>query len=166
MKPDIYQIERIGSGSLSIMAKPVAGEWIDDEFSAIARWGISCMVSLLEEREAIELGLRNEKELVLKYGMNFIAYPLPDRGLPRSIRDYLTFTGRLYHEAAGGMHTVVHCRAGIGRTGLIAAGVLLHCGFAPLEAFQHISEQRGVAVPDTEEQIAWVVSAYKEMSRC
>jgi protein-tyrosine phosphatase len=78
-------------------------------------------------------------------------------------QDYLDFTKRLYHEAAGGLNTVVHCRAGIGRTGIIAAGVLLHCGFEPQEAIEHISKLQGVQVPDTQEQIDWVVKSYAAM---
>jgi protein-tyrosine phosphatase len=164
MSPDIYQIELIGSGSLSVMAKPVSGEWVEDEFYMIANWGINRIVSLLEDQEAIEVGLGKERQLAEKNGMEFISYPIPDRGLPVSVSEYLNFTRRLYHEAAGGLHTVVHCRAGIGRTGLIAAGILLHCGFKPKEAFEHISRKRGVVVPDTEEQINWVVKSYAEMS--
>ncbi|AJQ95499.1 protein-tyrosine phosphatase family protein [Gynuella sunshinyii] len=163
MNPDIYKIELIGSGSLSVMAKPVSGEWIEDEFSGIARWGINRIVSLLEDHEAFEVGLNNEKQLAEKYGMEFILYPIPDRGLPSTIQEYLCFTKRLYHEAAGGLNTVVHCRAGIGRTGIIAAGVLLHCGFSPIEAFEHISKIRGVSVPDTQEQIDWVAKSYEAL---
>ncbi len=164
MSPDIYQVELIGSGSLSVMAKPVSGEWIEDEFSMISNWGINRIVSLLEDQEAIEVGLGMERQLAEKNGMEFVSYPIPDRGLPVSVSEYLNFTRRLYREAVGGLHTVVHCRAGIGRTGLIAAGVLLHCGFEPKEAFEHISRKRGVVVPDTEEQINWVVKSHAEMS--
>jgi protein-tyrosine phosphatase len=164
MSPDIYQVELIGSGSLSVMAKPVSGEWIEDEFSMISNWGINRIVSLLEDQEAIEVGLGMERQLAEKNGMEFVSYPIPDRGLPVSVSEYLNFTRRHYREAAGGLHTVVHCRAGIGRTGLIAAGVLLHCGFEPKEAFEHISRKRGVVVPDTEEQINWVVKSHAEMS--
>jgi len=164
MNPDIYQIELIGSGSLSVMAKPVSGEWIEDEFSGIVKWGIDRIVSLLESHEAFEVGLGEEKEITEKYGMEYVHYPIPDRGLPNSVKDYLAFTKRLYHEAAGGLNTVVHCRAGIGRTGIVAAGVLLHCGFEPQQAIEHISKLRGVAVPDTEEQINWVVKSHAAMS--
>jgi protein-tyrosine phosphatase len=164
MSPDIYKIELIGSGSLSVMAKPVSGEWIEDEFSGIATWGIDRVVSLLESHEVIEVGLGDEKQLSEKYGMEFIHYPIPDRGLPASIQDYLAFTKRLYHEAAGGLNTVVHCRAGIGRTGIVAAGVLLYCGFEAKEAIKHISKLRGIEIPDTEEQINWVVKSYASMS--
>jgi protein-tyrosine phosphatase len=163
MTPDIYKIELIGSGSLSIMAKPVSGEWIDDEFSGIAALGINRIVSLLESYEAHEVGLGEERQYSEKHGMEFISYPIKDRGLPSSIQGYLAFTKRLYHEAAGGLNTVVHCRAGIGRTGIIAAGVLLHCGFEPNDAFEHITKLRGVAVPDTQEQIQWVVQSHAAM---
>ena len=164
MSPDIYQVELIGSGSLSVMAKPVSGEWIDDEFSGIRKWGIDRIVSLLESHEAYEVGLGEELTLASRFDMEFISFPIKDRGLPSSIQDYLAFTKRLYHEAAGGLHTVVHCRAGIGRTGIVAAGVLLHCGFEPMEAFKHISAKRGVEVPDTNEQVEWVVKSYEAMS--
>jgi protein tyrosine phosphatase len=163
MSPDIYKIELIGSGSLSVMAKPVSGEWIEDEFSGIARWGIDRIVSLLEVNESFEVGLGQERQITEKYEMEFVHYPIPDRGLPNSVQDYLAFTKRLYQEAAGGLNTVVHCRAGIGRTGIVAAGVLLHCGFEPQDAIEHISKQRGVAVPDTQEQIDWVVRSYAAM---
>ena len=165
MSPDIYKIELIGSGSLSVMAKPVSGEWIEDEFSGLANWGVDRVVSLLETNESFEVGLGQEKQLTEKYEMISVHYPIPDRGLPNSVQDYLDFTKRLYHEAAGGLNTVVHCRAGIGRTGVVAAGVLLHCGFEPQDAIEHISKLRGVAIPDTQEQIDWVVKSYAAMPK-
>jgi protein-tyrosine phosphatase len=165
MKPQIYQVELIGSGSLSVMAKPVSGEWIDDEFRGISELGINRIVSLLEIEESRDLGLNDEKQYSEKNDIEFVSYPIKDRGLPQSISKYLAFTKKLYHESAGGLHTVIHCRAGIGRTGIIAAGVLLHCGFEPLGALEHISTKRGVEVPDTQEQIDWVVKSYEELGK-
>ena len=42
----------------------------------------------------------------------------------------------------------------------MVARMLLLCGFEPDEAFKHISEKRGVQVPNTAEQIEWVVTSY------
>lgn len=165
MKPQIYQVEHIGSGSLSVMAKPVSGEWIDDEFRGISELGINRIVSLLESEESRDLGLNQEKQVAEQNNIEFISYPIKDRGLPRSVIQYLDFTKKLYQESASGLHTVIHCRAGIGRTGIIAAGVLLHCGFEPLDALNHISAKRGVEVPDTQEQIDWVVQSYEALSK-
>lgn len=163
MNPDIYEIQLIGNGSLSAMAKPDSSECIDDVFAAIANRGTNRIVSLLETSEALEAGLGSEQQLAEKYEMEFVHFPIRDRGLPQSHEDYLSFTKRLYNDAAGGLDIVVHCWAGIGRTGMVTAGVLLHCGFEPLAAIEHISKKRGVAVPDTQEQIDWVIDSHAVM---
>ncbi len=143
MSPDIYEVELIGSGSLSVMAKPVSGDWIEEEFTSISKHGIDRIISLLEEEEALSVGLGEEAVLTQKNGMEFISYPIQDRGVPESAQQFGEFTKRQYHETAGGLNTVVHCRAGIGRTGIVAAGILLHCGFEPDDAFAHISKKEG-----------------------
>ena len=160
MKPDIYKVEQIENGVLAVMAKPVSGEWIDDEFLGIANAGINTIVSLLEPNEADEVGLVNEKILSENNGMKFISFPIKDRGLPRSVKEFGDFTKNLYDQISMGENTVIHCRAGIGRTGMVAAGILLHCGFNPEQAFKYVSLKRGVLVPDTEEQHNWVVENY------
>jgi hypothetical protein len=55
-----------------------------------------------------------------------------------------------------GKAVAVHCRAGIGRSSLIAACVLVLLGFAPGMAFDRIGKPRGVKVPDTGGQRDWV----------
>lgn len=126
MKPDIYFVESIGAGSLSIMAKPVSGEWIDDEFKNIALEGITTIVSLLERAESYDVGLQDVEALANKHGMTFHSFPIKDRGIPQKKEPFRTFSKALYTAAAGGENIVVHCRAGIGRAGLLAAGVLIH----------------------------------------
>lgn len=155
-KPDIYVVEHIGSGFLAVKARPVPGEWIEDEFKNIAAFGIGRVVSLLEPDEAKELGLAREAQLCLSNRMEFVSYPIADRGLPACAKEFGRFCYELYGSIAGGQNTVVHCRAGIGRSGIISAGILLHAGFEPSEAFSRISEARRIAVPDTDEQRSWV----------
>ena len=157
-EPSIYVAEPIGSSFLAVMARPVPGEWIRDEFAGIADFGINRVVSLLEPDEAIEIGLGDESALCEENGMEFDSYPIVDRGLPISVAEFSRFTLKLYETIGSGQATVVHCRAGIGRTGLVAAGILLRCGFEPDHAFDHISKARGMPVPDTEEQRGWIVA--------
>ncbi|MEO1035560.1 MAG: protein-tyrosine phosphatase family protein [Pseudomonadota bacterium] len=163
MGPSYYEIELIGSGFLAVMAKPVAGEWIDDEFSGLYEAGLRQVVSLLESHEAYELGLSDEQSLCVKHGLRFVSYPIPDRGLPPTVEGFRELTKTIYHESAGGVSTVIHCRAGIGRTGLVAAGVLLHAAFGVEEAFDQISSRRGVEVPDTQEQRDWLRGNFNEI---
>jgi hypothetical protein len=60
-----------------------------------------------------------------------------------------------------GKAVAVHCRAGIGRSSLIAACALVCSGTSPIAAFESIGKVRGVRVPDTDGQRDWVV-AFRE----
>ena len=59
---------------------------------------------------------------------------------------------KLLKEIKKGTDLVVHCRAGIGRTGIVAAALLIAEGARTDDAFSRVSAARGVKVPDTEEQ--------------
>ncbi|VAW79878.1 hypothetical protein MNBD_GAMMA12-3149 [hydrothermal vent metagenome] len=159
----IYQVKKIGLGCLSVMAKPVSGEFVEQEFSDIAAQGVDCIVSLLELREANDIGLKLEQSLAEKNSIEFISFPIPDRGLPSSVSQFSDFTSKLHNDIVSGKHTVIHCRAGIGRTGLVSAGVLLHSGLNVAEAFKLVSQKRGTLVPDTQEQQDWLFSHYKRI---
>jgi len=158
MLPTIYKVKKLQFGTLSIMAKPVSGEWIEDEFVGLKHLGVSKVVSLLESQEQIEVGLGAEQKLCEQNGIEYESFPIPDRGLPNT-RLANNFVSKLAKEISEGKHVVIHCRAGIGRTGIIAGGVLVKTGIAPKEALALISESRGVQVPDTEEQEAWLCTS-------
>ena len=95
MGPDIYNVQTIEKGQLSVMAKPVSGEWIEEEFSQISNYGIKKIVSLLEIAEERTVGLSDEKTLSEKNNMSFVSFPIPDRGLPSSIEKYSNFIKEL-----------------------------------------------------------------------
>ncbi len=156
MRPDIYKVSQIGKGSLAVMAMPVAGEWIEDEFRGIAQFGINCLVSLLEAHEIRELGLQTAPDLCAANQIDFVHHPIKDRGLPPSISATQKLVVQLHEDILEGKNTVIHCRAGIGRTGLLAAAVLIRQGYEVATALAMISKARGVTVPDTDEQIAWL----------
>ncbi len=139
------------------MAKPVPGEYIEDEFIGFARLGINKIICLLEDWEQKELGLASEEELCKKNGIEYLSFPIPDRGLP-STELALDLAERIFSEICAGKHIAIHCRAGIGRTGIIAGTILLKLGKSSEEAFSLISEARGIRVPDTEEQENWLAS--------
>ena len=161
MNSKFYNIQTLGQDFLAIMAKPIAGEWVDDEFQSLADREIRQIVSLLEISEAYELGLQHEQEFTEKYAMQFTSFPIPDRSVPSSISAYQKLVQNIAQQVQSGQNTVIHCRAGIGRSGLVAAGVLLCNGLQPEEAFQQISLKRGVQVPDTTEQRHWLIENYR-----
>lgn len=101
------------------------------------------------------MGLSSEEDLCLRYGMEFSSFPIPDRGLPNTTLAE-KFLSDLLTDIRKGKHIAIHCRGGIGRTGIIAGGVLVKSGISAKEVFALISSARGVQVPDTEEQEAWL----------
>lgn len=152
-EPRIYFI---GDTGLAVMPRPVSGEWIEDEFANIAKAGVNVVVSLLELDEAAELGLETEAQLCDQNGIEFISFPIQDRCLPHSLNEFCDLIDAIHQSLTKGKTVAVHCRAGIGRSGIAAAAVLVRNGFNSLEAFAKVSQARGIEVPDTEEQRRWI----------
>jgi protein-tyrosine phosphatase len=124
----------------------------------ISRLGINLVVSLLETNEARTLGLDAEREQVKALGMDFVSFPIPDMGIPTSVEEFASLSKMLLKQVNAGNNILVHCHAGIGRSGLMAAGILLHCDLNPKQAFAHVSKMRGVRVPETPDQEYWLMS--------
>ena len=138
MVPVIYRVEAIGSGWLAIMGRPRAGDWASAEFAGLSKLGVTNVVSLLEPAEARELELHDESSLCDAASIAFHSFSIPDRGESASASALSQLACHLYHLSAGGRGVVIHCRAGIGRSSLVAAAVLLHCGHTAEEAFEQI----------------------------
>jgi protein-tyrosine phosphatase len=156
MRSVFYRVDSIGEGFLAIMARPRAGDDARGELSGLRQAGIRRVVSLLELHEEFVLGLEKEREHCREAGLAFAAFPIPDRGVPGDAFELSTFSRKIYLRCAAGENTAIHCRAGIGRSGLVAAAVLLHGGSSVEDAFAKIGTARGVPVPDTPEQEEWL----------
>jgi protein-tyrosine phosphatase len=140
------------------MARPRAGDWLDDEIAGWQAAGIDIVVSLLEPAEIAELGLDREAGLCRDHGMELISVPISDRGVPPSMSEAAAVARDLAARIAAGKAVAVHCRAGIGRSSVIAACVMVLAGTEPYAAFDLIAAARGTKVPDTDEQRDWVVA--------
>lgn len=111
---------------------------------------------MLESAEIRELELKSQSRLCKESGLEFVEFPIRDRGVPESVREVSVLVARLHGYLIAGKGVAIHCRAGIGRTGLVA-GCLVHRLGVPLkEIFSLLSRSRGVIVPDTEAQIHWL----------
>jgi len=155
MRSDIHWIDLPVAGRLAIMARPRAGDWLEDEVASWRDAGLGIVVSLLEDAEVAELGLQQEQALCERARLTFLRLPIPDRGLPASRQDVACLVGSLVEHLRAGRGVGIHCRIGVGRSALIAACVLLALG-TPLDAaWSAIAKARGLSVPDTPEQRAW-----------
>jgi protein-tyrosine phosphatase len=155
MRPTLYTVTRAGAGWLSIMARPRGGDWLLEELHGLRRIGVEVLVCALTEAEQVELGLTEEATACTTAGLEFVAIPIPDRGVPDE-HTLRAVVDQLHATVTAGRHVVIHCRAGIGRASLLAGAVLVREGLSPERAWQKLAEARGMAVPDTEQQRRWL----------
>lgn len=126
-----------------------------DEVAAWKAAGITTIVSLLTPKEQTELELISEAELCRRAGIQWTELPIVDRGVPDSRDQFDELVRRIAHDLSRGGSILVHCRQGIGRSALVAGGVLTALGARPQEALDQVAAARQLPVPETEEQLRW-----------
>lgn len=152
----LYWVNGPWPGRLALAARPRGGEWLEDEFAGWKHAGVNTVFSLLTHKEEEDLELANEASQAETHGMKFLSLPIADRQVPASQSALTKALAKLDSELAAGRNVVLHCRQGIGRTGLVAACLLLTKGIDADEAVKRLSEARGVKVPETAEQRRWI----------
>jgi protein-tyrosine phosphatase len=156
MNPDLFWIPGPWRGRLAIAARPRGGDWLGSEASGWRQAGLDVVVSLLEEEEAAELGLEREDQAAEANRIRFVSFPIPDRGVPASTQRAVALLKDLVAALDDGRNVAVHCRQGIGRSGLIAAAALVTTGMGADSAIQVVSAARGRSIPETAAQSRWI----------
>jgi protein-tyrosine phosphatase len=150
---------------LAIIPRPGENGSLAHEMRALREADIDVVVSLLENHETVELGLQQERRAVEHAGMVFVTFPVVDHSVPKSTESFLKFLSHLEQLLANGKRIGVHCRACIGRSGVVTASLLVRSGIPLDEAWATISIARQYPVPDTAEQAAWVSQNVRPIAR-
>jgi protein-tyrosine phosphatase len=156
MNPELFWIPGPWRGRLAVTTRPRGGDWLEDEASGWRHAGLDLVVSLLEEEEAAQLELVQEGEVARSKGIQYISFPIPDRGVPASMQAALSLLRKIADALEEGKNVAIHCRQGIGRSGSIAAGVLVTSGIGVEKAIETVSAARGQTVPETPAQVQWI----------
>jgi protein-tyrosine phosphatase len=166
MYTKIYWIHDFENGAkLGIMPRPRGDDWLEEEIIKLKKQHIGLWVSLLEQDEMNELGLRNQSALCSKHVLGYINFPIVDRSVPEKGAKIDSLIEQLYQKIQSGHSVVIHCRMGIGRSSIIAACILLKQGFKTEQIIQKITSARGLKVPDTDAQIQWLKNREKTTSK-
>ena len=137
------------------MPRPRGYNWLADDIAGAQRAGVNAIVSALTEAESQELGLSEKARCYRESTIEFLSFPIEDRSLPESEGGLNAFIDSLDERVKQGKSD---CRAGIGRSSMLCACMLVRQGFSAESAFQKIQVARGCVVPDTAEQRKWVES--------
>jgi protein-tyrosine phosphatase len=169
-KTDPLQIAElpVGGGVLGVILCPgkraasaFGMAWARDleaDVGAVAAWGASAVVTLIEEHEFTLLGVEALPEVVRAAGMHWHHLPIEDVSVPdgRFERAWPELWPQLSARLNRGERVVVHCRGGLGRAGTVAALMLVECGEAPAAAIDRVRAVRPGAI-ETAAQARWVL---------
>jgi len=144
-----------GGGSLGLTLCPgkkdVSRSWNRDlstDLRAIRAWGATTVVTLIEDHEFRLLRIESLPDDVRALGMNWVHLPIVDVSIPdRRFQDAWVSDGpKLHDRLDAGEKILIHCRGGLGRTGLVAGRILVERGCAPKNAIQRIRSVRPHAI--------------------
>lgn len=156
MGNEFYWVAGPWPGRLALAARPRGGEWLPDELASWKRTGIDSVLSLLTPEEQRDLDLLKEAGESQKQGLIFSSFPIPDREVPASEAKFNVALQSANEALLRGENLLIHCRQGIGRTGLFAACLLIRSGMSPSAAVDSISAARGLPIPETTQQRDWI----------
>ncbi len=125
--------------------------------SALEAAGIGCFVDLTDPSEGADY-----REYLGRAAYH--RHPIPDHGVPADPAEMTAVLGRIREARRAGLTVYLHCRAGIGRTGMAAGCLLAEAGFAGEAALEELNRLWAAsprsrywpAVPETEAQHEFV----------
>ncbi len=128
------------------------------DVAAIAQWGAVGVISLLESHEFPKLGVPDFTHQMRISGLRWFHLAIPDQcepgpsfqqGWQCNAREVIEILGR-------GERLIIHCAAGLGRSGMIAAKMLTAFGVPPETAISRVREVRPGAI-ETQQQARYVL---------
>lgn len=140
------------------------GAWDRDlhtDMSAIREWGADTLVSLVEEDEMSDLGVKviDMNGATRDHEVAWVHLPIRDVSAP-DIDFELAWVHAgpaLREDLRAGRDLVVHCKGGLGRAGTVAARLLIEAGVDVEEAMERVRKARPGAI-ETDAQEAYLRS--------
>ena len=116
------------------------------------------LVNLLEREEFERYGVPDLLERSRDAGLEVVHWPIKDVSTPRKAQsdEYAALIEKMLSLLRGGKTVVVHCRGGLGRTGTVAASVLVALERDPDQAIalvRAVRSRRAIETPAQEEYV-------------
>lgn len=128
---------------------------LEDDLRAIREWGADGLVTLLEKEEIEMLEIGHMAEAAKRLDLWWRHLPIRDMCAPDDIFDAAwTEEGeRLRSLLKNHRRFVVHCWAGLGRSGTVAARLLVEFGLKPMSAISEVREARPGAIQSLAQEL-------------
>jgi hypothetical protein len=122
--------------------------FLESDIRELTGQGVSCLVSLLRVHPMLP-------QVCDEHGLCWLSYPIEDFGLPDDQRSFDSLITDLVGRIEAGGSVCVHCRMGVGRTGIVLACVVGRLfGIPGQQAIRTVRKVRTAI--ETGEQVAFV----------
>ena len=119
------------------------------DLQAVKSWGATAWLNLLTATEMLDLKVGNLEVAVKGSGIRYFRLPIEDVDVPDATfeRSWKTAGAQLREVLLRGGKTLIHCKGGLGRSGMIAARLIVELGAAmPEEAIRRVRVSRRGAI--------------------
>lgn len=147
-----------GPGKLALCPLPGRDGALDADLARIAGFAPALVVSTTEEAERATLGAAALPDRLGALGIGWVPFPVADFGTPPEGADWPAIATRAHAVLEAGGRVLVHCRGGLGRSGMAVLRLLVERGEDPDAALARLRAVRPGAV-ETEAQLAWASRA-------
>ena len=137
----------------------LSGVWdrsLDDDMKAIKAFGAVALVTLMPDSElqSLRISPHQIRDKASELSIEWYQLPIPDAGVPdQSFEDLWAVAGlRLRALLQAGHNIVIHCKGGLGRTGTVAARLLVEFGCDPRKAIQSVRKARPGAIENISQE--------------
>lgn len=160
---------RTGGGMIGITFAPgkkqpdsISGHHHRDlgiDLDRIAAWNAAAVVTLMEQHELEKVAIANIGAEVRRRHMEWHHWPIVDVDVPDAAFEaaWPARSAKLRRVLACGGRVLIHCRGGIGRSGMLAARLLVESGVSAADAIAEVRAVRRHAV-ETRAQERWVAA--------
>lgn len=124
------------------------------DLEAIKAWGAECVVTLMEDFEFPMLGIPDFPAVMAVQPFEWLHLEIRDADVPdgRFETAWPLAREKLLAVLERGGRVLVHCRGGLGRTGLVVARLLVEQGLPPDEAIRQTRAVRLGAIETREQE--------------
>lgn len=137
-------------GTLALCALPASAE----ARAAVLDFAPALILSLTPDSELARLGAADLPGWSAAVGIRRLAFPVEDFQTPPEGADWEAIGAPVTAALKHGGRVLVHCRGGLGRSGMVALRLMVEAGEAPDAALLRLRTARPGAV-ETEAQERW-----------